>query len=250
MNKFKKLSAIIFAVCTLSAMMTSCGNNSETSDSALSSVNSITEEHQTVIVTNDNGETEIETVRSDKKTEIQNTPNETVTKKEIVTVNVTDKKGNTSVSASEKVIVVPVATSKQSSASVNNNLHSASATKSQTKPKITTTKAPTTKKPVINDTINENAVGISLLSKSDPVKCGNHASIIIQGTPGKTYSIDFYKSPSEPANYSALKDTKADANGFVSWSFKITDSCTLGKRKVIIKEIGSSNYIETSITVK
>ncbi len=249
MNKFKKISAIIFAVCTLSSILSSCGNNSEITDSTISSVNSITEKQQTVIVTNDNGETEIKTVLSENKAETQKRPKETVTKKETVTVNVTDKKGNSSVSVSEKVIVVPVATTKQVSDSVNNT-QSASVTKSQTKPKITTTKAPTTKKPVINDTINENSVGISLLSKSDPVKCGNHASIIIQGTPGKTYSIEFYKSPSETADYSALKDTKADANGFVSWSFKITDSCTLGKRKVIIKENGSSNYIETSITVK
>ena len=109
------------------------------------------------------------------------------------------------------------------------------------------TTVPTTKKPVVNDTINEKSVGIFMLSKSDPVSVGNHATIFIQGTPGKTYSIEFYETPSSTAK---LEDKKADANGFVSWSFEIRRACNLGKRKVVIKENNSSNYLETSITVK
>ena len=239
MNKFKKIYAIIVAVCTLSVLLVSCDNNSEKTDSSVSLFNSTKEDQQTVIVTDDNGETSIETVHSANKS---NVLDKTVTKKEEITVMITDKKGGTSVSVSEKVVVIPVATTRQTSPS--------STVKPATTKNPKVTKASTTKKQVINDTINEKAIGISLLSKSDPVECGNHATIFIQGTPGKTYSIVFYKSPSEAADYSALKDKKADANGFVSWSFKITESCSLGKRKVVIKENNSSNYIETSITVK
>lgn len=143
-----------------------------------------------------------------------------LTEKQAVTVNVTDKKGKPSVSVSE--------TAKQ---------------------ELKTT-VPTTKKTVINDNINEKAVGIFIMTKSDPVQVGNYATIFIQGTPGKTYSIEFYETPSIKADFSDLKDKKADSNGFVSWSFEIRNTCALGKRKIVVKENNSNNYLETSITVK
>lgn len=255
MNNFKKISAVILTLCTAAAIFTSCGKKDETVTD-VSSTSSATEVLKTV------------------------------TKKEKVTVEITDKKGNVSVSVSEKIIPIPV-TASEINKDINKNENKektknlpASSSEKQTvaaqinsvatkitsvaatdkapegtkKSEIKTTKAsvattvPTTKKPIVNDKINEKSVGISLLSKSDPVETGNHATIIIQGTPGKTYTIDFYETPSKRA--SGLSEVKADENGFASWSFKIKKSCNLGKRKVVIKENNSSNYIETSITVK
>lgn len=209
MNTFKRISAIILALCAAAAIFTSCSNNEK-----------ITSENSTTVAS-----------------EIQ----EKATENQTVTVNVTDKNGN----VSESVIFVTPATKTVSVATVSNSKYAAV---TQSKPKKTT--AATTKKPVINDTVNEKAVGISLLTKSDPVQIGNHATVVIQGAPGKTYSIDFFANPSKAATYNDLENKKADANGFVSWSFKIPSSCDLGKRKVIIKEENSSNYIETSITIK
>ena len=89
-----------------------------------------------------------------------------------------------------------------------------------------------------------------MMTKSDPVQIGNYATVFIKGTPGKTYTIDFYESPSVLMKSDKLKPQKADANGFVSWSFEINGKCSPGKRKVLIKEENSSNYLETSITVR
>ncbi len=131
------------------------------------------------------------------------------------------------------------------------NTNSSSVKKTDLKEQTVKTTQPTTvKRNISNDKVEEKAVGISLLSKSDPVKTGNHATIIIQGTPGKTYSIEFYESLTKIANYSGLTEVKADENGFASWSFKIQNTCDLGTRKIIIKENNSDNYLQTSITIK
>ncbi len=135
-------------------------------------------------------------------------------------------------------------------ASANTNAAATvSSSEKLTKATLEATQPTTKKRNVSNDKVEEKAVGISMLSKSDPVKTGNHASIIIQGTPGKTYTIEFYDSINKKASYSELTEKTADENGFVSWSFKIRNSCDLGTRKIIIKENNSDNYLQTSITV-
>lgn len=246
MNNFKKISAIILALCTAATILTSCKNNDETTDISTTALNNTTaeinEEPKTTVVTDNEGKTVIQTILQTVQSNTYASKTEkVVTGKQTVKVSVTDKKGNISVSVSEKIVTIPNTTKVTTTTAPPKN--------TTRKPTVKTT-VKTTKKPVINDTVNEKAVGIALLSKSDPVQSGNHASVVIQGKPGKTYSIEFYDSPSSVAQYKTLENKTADANGFVSWAFKIPSSCTLGKRKIIIKEINSSNYIETSITIK
>ncbi len=114
------------------------------------------------------------------------------------------------------------------------------------------TQAETTaaKKPVSNEIINEESKGINVVFKNESVEKGNSASIMIQGTPGKKYSIDFYITASDIADYSSLADQTADENGFVTWTFNVPSSCESGNRKIIIKESGSDNYVQTSINIK
>lgn len=247
MNNFKIISAVILAICTAAAILSSCVKTDELKTNISSTA--VSDETETVIITDNKGETVIQTKK--KEVTVNNaTPSdtadpqgdiaETITEKQAVTVKVTDKKGNVSVSVSEKIVTVPAKTTKQPVTADKN---------AETKA-TTASKPATTKRAVSNDAVEEKAVGISLLSKSDPVETGNHATVIVQGTPGKTYSIEFYESPSRLANYSALEEKKADANGFVSWSFKVRNTCDLGTRKVIIKENNSTNYLQTSITIK
>lgn len=240
MNNFKRISAVILAICTAAAIFASCGNNNPTTV-------------ETSVIT------------------------EFITEKETVEVQVTDEKGNLSVSVSEKIVTVPVtktvtikneekATNASSDESVITQESVAvtrkdsvattvktpvttkkSDAKTTTGKTVVKTTVPATKKPVVDDIINEKAVGLFLLSKTDPVQTGNQATVFIQGTPGKTYSFEFYETPESKAK---IEDAKADANGFVSWSFEITNACNAGKRKVLIKENNSENYIETSITVR
>ncbi len=108
----------------------------------------------------------------------------------------------------------------------------------------------TTKKAVSDEIIKEEAEGINIVMKNETVEKGNTASVMIQGEPGKKYSIDFYTSPTETANLSSLEDKTADENGFVTWTFGVPMSCESGNRKIIIKENGTDNYAQTSINVK
>lgn len=114
------------------------------------------------------------------------------------------------------------------------------------------TQAETTaaKKPASNEIIKEESKGINIVFKSESVEKNNTASIMIQGTPGKKYSIDFYVTASDIADYSALADQTADENGFVTWTFNVPTSCESGNRKIVIRESGSDNYVQTSINIK
>ncbi len=108
----------------------------------------------------------------------------------------------------------------------------------------------TTKKSGSDEKINDEAKGISIVFKTASVEKGNTASVMIQGEPGKKYSIDFYTSPTETANLSALESKNADENGFVTWTFIIPMSCESGNRKIVVKENGSDKYAQTSINIK
>ena len=99
------------------------------------------------------------------------------------------------------------------------------------------------------EVIEEKSNGISLITKSNAVISGNSATVMIQGTPGKKYTIDFYESASEKASYSGLEEKTADDTGLVTWTFNIDESCEKGNRKIYIKEKNSSKYIQTYITV-
>lgn len=116
------------------------------------------------------------------------------------------------------------------------------------KPTQPVTKAET--KPVYDEKVSEKSEGINIVFKTDSVEKGSSASIMIQGEPGKKYSIDFYTSPTDTATLSSLEDMTADENGFVTWTFNVPMSCEPGNKKVVIKEKGSDNYAQTSINVR
>lgn len=104
--------------------------------------------------------------------------------------------------------------------------------------------------PVYDEKVSEKSDGINVVFKTDTVEKGKTASVMIQGAPGKKYSIDFYISPTETADYSDLADQTADENGFVTWTFDIPSNCSTGSKKIVVKENGSNNFAQTSINVK
>lgn len=98
--------------------------------------------------------------------------------------------------------------------------------------------------------IPEISNGITVVTKTTPIIIGNSATVMIQGTAGKKYSIDFYETSSKIADYDGLEDKTADSDGFVTWTFEIKNSCEAGNRKIVIKEKNSGNYAQTSITIQ
>lgn len=115
--------------------------------------------------------------------------------------------------------------------------------------KPSTTKAEDTTKKSSSVSVEENANGLNILSKTSPVIKGNNASVIIMGTPNAEYTVEFYEPSGKKAAYSGLDSTKADSSGIASWSFTIDLNCESGEGKVIIREKNSDKYIQTSITV-
>ena len=121
-------------------------------------------------------------------------------------------------------------------------------TKANNQPAKTTSKpAATTSASTKVEEINS---GVSVITKTSPVGRGDSATIIIMGTPGAKYSIEFYESDKKVASYSGLENKTADSSGICSWTFKIGSSCEPGERKIIIKEKNSGNYAQTSISVQ
>lgn len=111
-------------------------------------------------------------------------------------------------------------------------------------------KSNVSKQNISNETIKEESKGISVLFKSDGVSKGSSATISVIGEAGKTYSIDFYKNANTISDANGLGDMKADENGMVIWTFEIENDCEAGNRKIIIKEKGSDNFVQTSINIK
>lgn len=107
-----------------------------------------------------------------------------------------------------------------------------------------------TRTPVNSDKVEEINNGITVITKTSPVSRGNGASIIIYGTPGKTYSIEFYESGDNAVKSEELSDKTADDNGFASWTFKIAENCESGNKKIIVREKNSNKFVQTSITVQ
>ncbi len=120
-----------------------------------------------------------------------------------------------------------------------------------TKAPKTTVKQTTTKRASASSTevIKEESKGINVLTKTTPVFPGNTATITVLGKADKKYTIDFYEEGSVPSVATGLEDKVANEYGFVSWTFTVSPLCSAGNKRIIIKEIGSDNYIQTSIKV-
>ncbi len=96
--------------------------------------------------------------------------------------------------------------------------------------------------------VPEKSNGLSVQFKSDPVQRGNDATIAINAQAGKEYTIEVYKNDSDLLVSEKLRPQIANSLGVVTWTFD-TDSCNNGYRKIIIKELNSDKYIQTSITI-
>lgn len=130
------------------------------------------------------------------------------------------------------------------------------ATEKATKKATQTTvkKAETTKKSsekvYPDETVSEVRSGLNIVFASDSVEKGNTASVMIQGTPNKTYTLKFYTHPNSTTDFVEAEELTADENGFVSWTFRVPMNTESGNRKIVIEEKGSSNIIQTSIKIR
>lgn len=131
-----------------------------------------------------------------------------------------------------------------------NTKPSESAKSAQTKAEVKTTAKPAaTEAELIS--IPDISNGISLLSKTSPTSKGAQASVTVMGTPNKEFTIEFYENGNDNLSKSAeFKAKTSNSSGIVTWVFTVPTSCGSGNNKIVIKEKGSKNSLQTSITVK
>lgn len=131
-----------------------------------------------------------------------------------------------------------------------NTKPSESSKPAQTKAEVKTTAKPApTEAELIS--IPDISNGISLLSKTSPTSKGAQASVTVMGTPNKEFTIEFYENGNDNLSKSAeFKAKTSNSSGIVTWVFTVPTSCGSGNNKIVIKEKGSKNSLQTSITVK
>ena len=110
------------------------------------------------------------------------------------------------------------------------------------------TTAPTFK-PTEPITFPEIADGLTLRFKSGSVDRGYSSTVAVEGTAGKEYTIEVYRSNGATLTSDKLSPKTAGDDGVVVWSIP-TGNLTSGNTKVIIREKGSDKYIQTSISIK
>ena len=115
--------------------------------------------------------------------------------------------------------------------------------------KVTAPVASTTSKPTEPITVPEISEGLVLRFKSGAVDRGYSASIAVEGTAGKEYTIEVYRSNGQTLTSNKLSPQIAGNDGVVVWSIP-TGNLTSGNTKVIIRETNSDKYIQTSISIK
>lgn len=219
MKKIYAAAALFIAGCSVAAVLTACNKNNIAASTALS-----TTEKSVAFSTDDNGIAYSQ--GDDGYNYVITTANQSFEEK-------TSKNNVAEHSFTHPALIEK--TTKQNKTTV----------KATAAEKETSTKANISK-----ETVKNESKGISVLFKSDGVAKGSTATISVIGEAGKTYSIDFYKNANKLSEVHGLSDMKADSNGMVIWTFEIEGDCESGNRKVIIKEKGSDNFVQTSINIK
>ena len=241
MKKNKTILALIAILCITVSVVSGCGGNDETVTTTASQTADEESTASTDKTTIPKEITTATTVYSDENytyhSYVYQTEKETDSKGAEYTYKVTSTTEFVPVS----IVTVPKTTKVQTTKPPLN-----SSTQKTEKENV----ASSQRNPVVStQPVKEISEGISVLTKTTPVLAGNSVTITVCGTPGKTYSIEFYDEGSTPSVTSGLENKKANEEGIVSWTFSTSPLCSAGSKKIIVKENGSKNYLQTSITV-
>lgn len=101
--------------------------------------------------------------------------------------------------------------------------------------------------PPTTDQNEPQPLDIQLVSLTSPIKAGSTAKIEIKGSPNTEYIIKvIYSSGASSAK--GLEPKTSDANGFVSWSWKVSALVKAGEYSIEISD-GDASY-KTTFTVE
>lgn len=91
--------------------------------------------------------------------------------------------------------------------------------------------------------------GFIIVSFTETVNQGEKATVCIKGKPGAEYTITVYYK-SGPATASGLEPAVADADGYVTWTWKVGGRTTPGTYEIVISGDGITQSIYFTINAK
>ena len=111
-------------------------------------------------------------------------------------------------------------------------------------PAVTEAPKPVTPPPVVTETPKQV---LDILSVSSPIKGGQNATLSAKGKPNTAYDIKVVYSSGE-SSAKGLEDKTSDANGNVSWTWKVGAKTKPGTYTITVKGGGEIDTITITIT--
>lgn len=109
---------------------------------------------------------------------------------------------------------------------------------------VTEPPAPVTPPPVVTEAPKQV---LDILSVSSPIKGGQNATLSAKGKPNTAYDIKVVYSSGE-SSAKGLEDKTSDANGNVSWTWKVGAKTKPGTYTITVKGGGETDTIKITVT--
>ena len=111
-------------------------------------------------------------------------------------------------------------------------------------PVVTEAPKPVTPPPVVTEAPKQ---ALDILSVSSPIKGGQNATLSAKGKPNTAYDIKVVYSSGE-SSAKGLEDKTSDANGNVSWTWKVGAKTKPGTYTITVKGGGETDTIKITVT--
>ena len=109
---------------------------------------------------------------------------------------------------------------------------------------VTDPPAPVTQPPVVTEAPKQV---LDILSVTSPIKGGQNATLSAKGKPNTAYDIKVVYSSGE-SSAKGLEDKTSDANGNVSWTWKVGAKTKPGTYTITVKGGGETDTIKITVT--
>ena len=100
------------------------------------------------------------------------------------------------------------------------------------------------------DRIDQDSHGVKVEMLSQDAKAGDLCSITINGEANAEFTIEFYNDGATRLDIPEIGNARSDENGTARWQFFMPSYAKSGAKAVVIRQVGSENYVRAVIYVK
>ena len=100
------------------------------------------------------------------------------------------------------------------------------------------------------DKIYQDAHGVKVEMLSQDAKAGDLCSITVKGEANAEFSIEFYNDGANRLDVPDAGNVSSDENGTARWQFYMPSYAKSGAKAVVIRQVGTENYVRAVIFVK